>query len=106
MSGMAGTPGTSGAAGTAIMAPLSDPTIALVLALALTGYSVWDMDRVSGRRYWLAVAGTPATGTPTTATPVTGTVSASRGVLLSPGARVCCRIAMGITMALMLVVAI
>lgn len=105
MSGMAGTTGTSGAAGTAIMAPLSDPTIAFVLALALTGYGVWDMDRVSGRRYWLAVAGTPA-GTLTTGTPVTGTVSASRAVLLSPGARVCCQIAMGITMALMLVVAI
>jgi hypothetical protein len=35
---------------------LSDPTLAFVFAVILIGYSVWDLDQLSGRRYGLASA--------------------------------------------------
>src|SRR6185437_5343488 len=60
------------------------PGLAAAFALVLVGYSVWDADRLSGRRR------TPA-----------------HVAVASPaGATVCCRIAMGVTMAAMLVVMI
>jgi hypothetical protein len=34
----------------------SDPTLAFVFALVLIGYSIWDLDQLSGRRYSLASA--------------------------------------------------
>jgi Domain of unknown function (DUF5134) len=47
--------GMGGAAGTA-MRTLQYPTVAFVFALILAGYSVWDLDQLSGRRYSLASA--------------------------------------------------
>ena len=38
------------------MLMLSDPTLAFVFALVLIGYSIWDLDQLSGRRYSLASA--------------------------------------------------
>ena len=35
---------------------MSDPTLAFVFALVLIGYSIWDLDQLSGRRYSLASA--------------------------------------------------
>jgi hypothetical protein len=52
MAGMAGMGGASGAA----TPMLRYPTLALVFALILVGYSVWDLDQLSGRRYRLAGA--------------------------------------------------
>lgn len=49
-SGMSGMGGASGAPGVATQA-LRYPTLALVLALILIGYSVWDIDQLSGGRY-------------------------------------------------------
>jgi hypothetical protein len=137
-SGMAGMSGSSGSA----MQTLRYPTLAFVFALILVGYSIWDLDQLSGRRYSLpspvavpagvpAMAGaesaviafsaTAATGDsvttdarsgPAPAGPAladggaSGSGPAPRGLLLSPGTRVSCRIAMGVTMALMLFIMI
>jgi Domain of unknown function (DUF5134) len=46
MSGMSGMPASPGAAMT-----LGHPTIAFLFALILVGYSIWDLDQLSGRRY-------------------------------------------------------
>lgn len=53
--GMSGMGGASGPA----MQTLTYPTVAFVFALVLVGYSVWDLDRLSGMRYRLASAGMP-----------------------------------------------
>jgi hypothetical protein len=51
MEGMSGMPGDAGAA-----MSLRYPTLALIFAFILVGYSIWDLDRLSGRRYSLATA--------------------------------------------------
>jgi hypothetical protein len=38
------------------------PTLALLFAFILAGYSVWDLDQLSGRRYTLASARVPVAG--------------------------------------------
>jgi hypothetical protein len=53
--GMAG----MGASGGSAMPTLEYPTLAFVFALILVGYSAWDLDQLSGRRYVLAGAGVP-----------------------------------------------
>jgi uncharacterized protein DUF5134 len=52
MAGMAGMPAGSPPE----MLMLSDPTLAFGFALILIGYSVWDLDQLSGRRYGLVSA--------------------------------------------------
>ena len=52
MAGMAGMP--AGSASSMLM--LSNPTLAFAFALVLIGYSVWDLDQLSGRRYGRASA--------------------------------------------------
>jgi hypothetical protein len=142
-SGMSGMGGSAGS----VMQTLRYPTLAFVFALILVGYSIWDLDQLSGRRYSQASAGlslagvTPAgvpamagadsaaatfSGNQTTGGPVatdtrpgaatagqaapgggagkTGTAARQR--LLSPGTTVGCRIAMGVTMAFMLLIMI
>jgi len=139
MSGM----GSSGSA----MQTLRYPTLAFVFALILIGYTIWDLDQLSGRRYGtrptlaplagvtaavpaLAAAGGPAatpsapqaavlaeTGGTASAPANVGvaadldasapeTGSAARGFLLSPAVTISCRIAMGATMAFMLIIMI
>ena len=49
MSDMGGMPGDVGSA----MMTLRYPLLALVFAFVLAGYSIWDLDQVSGRRYRL-----------------------------------------------------
>jgi Domain of unknown function (DUF5134) len=44
MGGMGGGPGS-------VTMALSHPTLALVFALVLVGYAIWDLDQLSGRRY-------------------------------------------------------
>jgi hypothetical protein len=51
---MAGMAGMSGGASSTLAT--SDPTLAFVFALVLVGYSIWDLDQLSGRRYGLASA--------------------------------------------------
>jgi hypothetical protein len=120
-------------AGSAAMT-LSVPTLAFVFAFVLVGYGVWDIDQLSGRRYATAArvslagpvpVGTVPVGTVPVGTVPVGTVQvgagpagavsarmpASRvggaaGFLLSPAVTVGCRIAMGVTMAFMLLIAL
>jgi Domain of unknown function (DUF5134) len=139
MSGM----GSSGSA----TQTLRYPTLAFVFALILIGYTIWDLDQLSGRRYGttparvplagvtaavpaLAVAGSPTAAS--SAPPALGLAAAAsvtnspanagdaavpdaarpgmgiaaRGLLLSPAVTVGCRIAMGATMAFMLLIMI
>ena len=119
--------------GSASMA-LSHPTLALVFALVLVGYAIWDLDQLSGRRYATgaqvslagvgAVGGVGATyqaGGDHASRTADGHAAASRdggtaraggprpgggGFLLSPAVTVGCRITMGITMAFMLLIAL
>jgi hypothetical protein len=55
---MASMPGMT-AGSMSSMLVVSDPTLALVFALILIGYGVWDLDQLSGRRYGLASARVP-----------------------------------------------
>ena len=129
--------GMSGMGGATGMSTLHVPTLAFLFALVLIGYTVWDLDQLSGLQHGLAaaVAGaaspalvgatagplvTEAVGEPGAdgglaagssagpdGTRQSGTASGGRSglitVLDSPGTVVGCRIAMGVTMALMLV---
>jgi len=140
-SGMGAMGGSSGSA----MQTLRYPTLAFVFALILAGYSIWDLDQLSGRRYRLTSAGVPltapagvpvaagaepvaagfrgvqATGdSPSTPAPPGAAIpdpaapgeapagggTGAREFLLSPGVTVGCRIAMGVTMAFMLLIMI
>ncbi len=51
-----GMPGMGGSSGSG-MQVLEFPSLAFVFALILAGYSVWDLDRLSARRYGLTSAG-------------------------------------------------
>jgi hypothetical protein len=130
MGGMAG--GMSG------MGTLQLPLLAFIFALLLIGYSIWDLDQLSGPgasgHYSLAAARTAPTGpvlvgamagagaaalsasasgsvgsaAVTEAPPVDASASANRvdrGVL-GPWVATSCRIAMGVTMAFMLLIMI
>ncbi len=122
--GMAGMGGMSGGTGPAMMT-LDYPTLALAFALVLVGYSVWDIDQLSAARYrrvaarislaGAGIAEVTATGTPEASADGTvpvagagaaGAVGGVRGVLLSPGVTVGCRVAMGIVMVFILLIAI
>lgn len=106
MAGMGGS-GIGGMSGTS--AALEYPTLAFVFALVLVAYSVWDLDQLSGGHYSFAVAvagGAPAAAPAVTGTAAPATASAAKGIVLSPAATVGCRVAMGITMALMLLIMI
>jgi hypothetical protein len=111
--------GMSAGAGSAAMT-LSLPTLALVFAFILVGYAVWDLDQLSGRRYATAarvsLAGTGQVEGGPIAVPVTAAAGRGRdgapragdaaAFLLSPAVTVGCRIAMGVTMAFMLLIAL
>lgn len=121
--------GMSSGAGSAAMT-LSLPTLAFAFAFVLVGYAVWDLDQLSGRRYAttarvsLAGAGpvgpvgpVAAVGAGPVAMPIlAATEECGRDVasrtgdaaafLLSPAVTVGCRIAMGVTMAFMLLIAL
>ncbi|MGD0561008.1 MAG: DUF5134 domain-containing protein [Streptosporangiaceae bacterium] len=127
-----GTGSGMGAMGGTVTQSLSYPTLAFVFGLILAGYCVWDLDQLSDRRYSLANAAS-ALASPALAGVPAGSVAAvlpgaaassrdrtdvapsrtrpgnrdvARGLLLSPGTAVSCRIAMGVTMALILFVMI
>jgi hypothetical protein len=89
---------------------LSYPTLAGALAALLVGYTVWDLNQLSGRRYSLggvgAMAGGPAAGTVASGTGVPERGPAVREFLLAPGTRVGWDVALGIAMAFMLIIMI
>jgi hypothetical protein len=109
--------GGSGMGGMGGMSTLSVPTLAFVFVLILVGYTIWDLDQLSGLRHGVAVMAAGAAG-PVLAGVPAGSGGAGHGgtagrgrsgpmaVLDSPGTVVGCRIAMGVTMALMLIIMI
>jgi opacity protein-like surface antigen len=130
LSGPAAGGGMGGMGGSA-MQTLHYPTLAFVFGLVLAGYSVRDLDLLSGSRYAVtvpapALAGVPVLagteigkgafpglpagggtdgGAPSPAAepePAHPGPDAARTLLLSAGVTVGCRIAMGVTMAFML----
>jgi hypothetical protein len=136
MSGAAMSGGMGGMSGGGSSMTLDHPTIAFVFALILIGYTLWDLDQLSGRRYSVgtarvALAGVGAVPVPAAATVGSGegalpssqsadtgarpaaddqvSHGAARGVggiLLLPAVTVGCRIVMGVAMAFMLIIAI
>jgi Domain of unknown function (DUF5134) len=134
--GASGGSGMAGMAGMGGMSTLGVPTLAFVFALILVGYTIWDLDQLSGLRHGLAAAAagaaTPVLVGASAGTVGTGAVAGAgaggavpadapagsgqaghggtaRGgrsgvtaILDSPGTVVGCRIALGVTMALML----
>jgi hypothetical protein len=87
--------------GSAAMRTLQYPTLAGAFMVLLIGYSAWDLDQLSGRRFSLAVAGGPATGAA-----ASGPRSAVRVFLLAPATQVSWQVVLGVAMALMLVIMI
>ena len=109
MSGMSGTGGMASASGAALTT-LRLPTLAFLFALILAGYSVWDLDQLSGRRYALGTARVALAGggaVRVAANEVAGSGGAGAATfLLSPAVTIGSRIIMGAAMVLMLVIAI
>jgi Domain of unknown function (DUF5134) len=83
---------------------LRHPTLAFAFAVILIGYTIWDLDQLSGRRYSLTTARVSLVGV-AAAVPATADVEPV-GLLLSPAVTVGCRVAMGVAMAFMLLIAI
>jgi hypothetical protein len=113
LGGMSAMAGMSGGPGAGMS--LRMPTLAFVFALILVGYSIWDLDQLSGRRYTFAparvsLAGAAAAGVPavTAAGPRPAVLpgSPAAGFLLSPAVTVGARITMGVAMVFMLIIAI
>jgi hypothetical protein len=104
MSGMNGMNGMTG------MSTLNYPTLAFLFALVLAGYAIWDLDLLSSLRrgFAVAVAGpaSPALVGAPAGTAGTETGATAMSVLNSAGTVVGCRIAMGVTMALILFIMI
>jgi hypothetical protein len=64
-----------GMGGSAAMPTLSYPTLAGAFVLLLVGYSVWDLNQLSGGRYSLASDGGPAAGAVSAVIVPTGAVA-------------------------------
>jgi Domain of unknown function (DUF5134) len=72
--------GMGGMGGGSAMQTLRYPTLAFVFALILIGYTIWDIDQLSGKRYSrvdarLSLAGVPAVGGPALADAEPGTLA-------------------------------
>jgi hypothetical protein len=89
--------GGMGMSGPAMQA-LRYPTLAGIFVLLLVGYSAWDLDQLSGRRYSLVTASGPAAGGA-----VSARVPAARAFLLAPGTKVSWEAILSVAMAFMLV---
>jgi hypothetical protein len=101
-------------AGSGMMTP-GHPTMAFLFALILIGYGIWDLDQLSGGRYRLAGQRLTLAHAGLIRTPadpdVTPAIARAAGgpfgrILLSPAAAVGGRIAMGVAMAFLLLIAI
>jgi hypothetical protein len=116
MAGMARMTGMSGS-----MQMLKYPTLAFAFTLILIGYTIWDLDQLSGKRYSLTstLAGIRSTAAPAmggaefaaafSGPPPEGAAGAAGPagqLLLSPAVTVGARIVMGVAMAFMLLILI
>jgi hypothetical protein len=85
MAGMAGMPGMPRmSAGSSPMLMLSDPTPAFLFALVLIGYSIWDLDQLSGRRYSLTSAPVALVGVRASVPAMAGAESATTTAFSGP----------------------
>jgi Domain of unknown function (DUF5134) len=100
----AGGSGMSGLGGTSATSTLQVPTLAFVFALILSGYAILDLDQLSSLRRGL-LAATAGTARPALVAALAG-IPGPKAVIDSPGTVVGCRIAMGVTMVLMLILMI
>ena len=80
--------GMGGMGGGSAMQTLKYPTLAFVFALILVGYTIWDIDQLSGKRYSrvgasLSLAGVPVAGVPALAGAEPGTLAS--GAVASGG---------------------
>jgi hypothetical protein len=80
MSGMSGS-GMGGMSGGSASMTLDHPTIAFVFALILVGYSIWDLDQFSGRRYSLRTARASLAGVGALGIPAMAASGAGSGAL-------------------------
>ena len=110
MGGMSGM-GAMGAAGG--MGTLRLPVIAFVFTLLLVGYTARDLDRWAGSdgyfhvgRVALAGPGLAVAGPVMTQAPAVAAPQGAARVIFAPGVVKACRVAMGVTMAFMLVIMI
>jgi hypothetical protein len=69
--------GKSGMSGGSGSMTLSNPTLAFIFALILIGYSIWDLDQLSGRRYSRVTARVSLAGAGAPAVPVLATAKSS-----------------------------
>ena len=107
----AGSGGMGGMAmGGSAMGTLEYPTLAGAFTLLLIGYSVWDLDQLSGGRFSLATAGDPSAAPRQHAVPGQDVVPvqdpAARAFLLAPATQVGWQVVLGVAMAFMLVIMI
>ena len=86
----------------AMAVPAGLPTFAIILAVALLGCVVWTADKISTMAP-VAVLAAPA-GAPVVGTSALPGTARGHAVPLSPRLAACCEIAMGVTMAYMLIV--
>jgi hypothetical protein len=90
------------------MQTLNLPVLALIFAFLLIGYCVWDLDQLSGPGVTGHYSIAPTSIRPTE--PALAGVPAMAGVaaspVLAPLVTISCRIAMGVTMAFMLIIMI
>jgi Domain of unknown function (DUF5134) len=105
-------PAPSGAMAGMGAAGLRLPTLALLFAFLLVAYAVADLDRIPAPRALPARLGLPrpvlaTVGAPAPAAPIAAPASETPAhPLLGPGVARGCRIAMGVTMAFMLIIMI
>jgi hypothetical protein len=95
--------GMGGMGGASAVQALKYPTLAFAFALILAGYTIWDLDQLSGKRYSRAGASLSLAGVPAASMP---TLAGTKPGALSTGTTVGCRIAMGATMTFMLLIMI
>jgi Domain of unknown function (DUF5134) len=79
MNGMGGM-----AAGSMAMTTLRVPTLAFLFVLILAGYSVWDLDQLSGRRYGRATAQVALAGAGAAAVPALAGAEPGSALFASP----------------------
>jgi hypothetical protein len=98
------------AMGGSAMGTLQYPTLAGAFTLLLIGYSVWDLDQLSGGRCSPATAGDPAADPRQHVVPGQDVASlqdpAARAFLLAPATQVGWQVVLGVAMAFMLVIMI
>src|ERR1700761_3844164 len=84
MSGMSGG-GMGGMSGGSSSMTVDHPTIAFIFALILIGYTLWDLDRLSGRRYSTGTAQLALAGVGAVPVPAAAAVGSGEGTL--PGSQ-------------------